>query len=127
MRIVTCGHIPANPAELLGSDAMLTIMSELRKNADIIIFDSPPIMVADVQILSSLVDGIVLVLRPGKSPRDEAIATLDKLRRSGATVIGVTFNRIAKSGDHGYGAYGYYSADAYGYYAKNAERNHAYT
>ena len=127
MRIVTCGHIPANPAELLGSDAMLTIMSELRKNADIIIFDSPPIMVADVQILSSLVDGIVLVLRPGKSPRDEAIATLDKLRRSGATVLGVTFNRIAKSGDQGYGAYGYYSADAYGYYAKNAERNHAYT
>ena len=119
MRVVTCGHIPSNPAELLGADEMLNIMSELRKHADIIIFDSPPIMVADVQILASLMDGVILVLRPGKSPKDEAMATLTQLHRSGATVMGAVFNRIPRNGRQSYGAYGYYSANAYNYYVKS--------
>jgi len=123
MRVITCGYLPSNPTELLGSDNMLRIMSDLRKHADIIIFDSPPILVADVQILASIVDGVILVLRPGKSPRDEAIATLTKLNRSGANVMGVIFNRIPKNGNHSYGAYGYYSADAHNYYLKNSEES----
>ncbi len=76
-------------------------------------------MVADVQILASLVDGVILVLRPGRSPKDEAIATLTQLKRSGAAVMGITFNRIPKDGSQSYGAYGYYSANAYNYYVKS--------
>ena len=126
MRVVTCGHIPPNPAELLGSDEMLNIMSELRKHADIIIFDSPPIMVADVQILASLMDGVILVLRPGKSPKDEAIATLTQLNRGGASVMGAVFNRIPRNGSQGYGAYGYYSDNAYNYYVKSTAKSRTY-
>jgi len=121
MRVITSGYVPSNPAELLGSDEMLKIMSELRKNADVIIFDSPPIIVADVQILASLMDGVILVLRPGKSPKEEAKSTLTQLKRSGAVVLGVTFNRIPRHGRQHYGAYGYYSANAYHYYTKNIQ------
>jgi len=109
MHIITSGRLPSNPAELLGSDKMLQIMSELRKNADVIIFDGPPIMVADVQILASLMDSVLLVLRPGKSPADEAKSTIVQLKRSGANVMGVIFNRIPKNGSQHYGAYRYYS------------------
>lgn len=115
MHVITSGRLPSNPAELLGSDKMLHIMSELRKNADVIIFDGPPIMVADVQILASLMDGVVLVLRPGRSPADEAKSTLVQLKRSGANVMGVIFNRIPKNGSQHYGAYRYYSPNSYGY------------
>jgi polysaccharide biosynthesis transport protein len=115
MHVITSGRLPSNPAELLGSDKMLHIMSELRKIADVIIFDGPPIMVADVQILASLMDGVILVLRPGKSPADEAKSTLVQLKRSGANVMGVIFNRIPKNGSQHYGAYRYYSPNSYGY------------
>lgn len=118
MRIITSGYLPSNPAELLGSDKMLNIMAELRKSADVIIFDGPPIMVADVQILASLMDGVILVLRPGRSPADEAKSTLTQLKRSGAAVMGVVFNRIPKNGSRHYGAYRYYSANAYSYYSQ---------
>jgi polysaccharide biosynthesis transport protein len=118
MHIITSGYLPPNPAELLGSDKMLNIMSELRKNADVVIFDGPPIMVADVQILASLMDGVILVLRPGRSPADEAKSTLIQLKRSGAAVMGVVFNRIPKNGNSHYGAYRYYSANAYKYYGQ---------
>ncbi len=122
MRILTCGHLPPNPAELLGSDEMLRLMAELHKHADIIIFDSPPIIVADVQILASLVDGVILVLRPGKSPREEAEATLVNLERSGAKTLGVTFNRTSKKGGHGYGEYGYYDFPSNDYYTKRKSK-----
>jgi non-specific protein-tyrosine kinase len=124
MHVITSGRLPSNPAELLGSDKMLHIMSELRKIADVIIFDGPPIMVADVQILASLMDGVVLVLRPGKSPADEAKSTLVQLKRSGANVMGVIFNRIPKNGSQHYGAYRYYSPNSYGnsnYYSQRAK------
>ena len=123
MRVITSGYLPSNPAELLGSDRMLHIMSDLRKNADIVIFDGPPIIVADVQILASLMDGVILVLRPGKSPAEEAKSTLLQLNRSGASVMGVIFNRIPRNGNQDYGAYGYYSANAYNYYIKNNTQN----
>jgi non-specific protein-tyrosine kinase len=122
MHIITSGRLPSNPAELLSSDKMLHIMSELRKNADVIIFDGPPIMVADVQILSSLMDGVILVLRPGRSPADEAKSTMVQLKRSGANVMGVIFNRIPKNGSQHYGAYRYYSSNAYSGYNSYASK-----
>jgi Mrp family chromosome partitioning ATPase len=81
-------------------------------------------MVADVQILASLMDGVVLVLRPGKSPADEAKSTLMQLKRSGANVMGVIFNRIPKNGSQHYGAYRYYSPNSYGnsnYYSQKTK------
>jgi polysaccharide biosynthesis transport protein len=116
MHVITSGSLPANPAELLGSDRMLHLMSELRQKADVIIFDGPPMLVADAQIIAALMDGVILVLQPGKSPSDEARSTLEQLKRSGANVLGVVFNRIPKNSSQNYGGYRYYSTNAYDSY-----------
>lgn len=116
MRVITSGSLPSNPTELLGSEKMLHIMAELRNTADIIIFDGPPMMVADAQIIANLMDGVLLVLQPGRSPADEAKSTLTQLKRSGANVIGAVFNRIPKNNSQHYGGYRYYSAQSHSYY-----------
>ena len=116
MLVITSGSLPANPSELLGSEKMLHILAELRQKADVIIFDGPPMMVSDAQILASLMDGVLLVLQPGKSPADEAKSTLAQLKRSGAKVIGTVFNRVPKNGSQHYGGYRYYSTDSYNTY-----------
>lgn len=116
MYVITSGTLPANPAELLGSDKMLHLMADLRQRADVIIFDGPPMMLADAQLVSALMDGVILVLQPGKSPSDEARSTLEQLKRSGANVLGAVFNRIPKNNSQHYGGYRYYSTNAYSAY-----------
>lgn len=120
MYVITSGTLPANPAELLGSEKMLHLMADLRQRADIIIFDGPPMMLADAQLISALMDGVVLVLQPGKSPSDEARSTLEQLRRSGAKVLGTVFNRIPKNNNNQhYGGYRYYSTRSYSAYRQD--------
>lgn len=111
--VITSGSIPTNPAELLRSDRMLIIMEELRRMADIIILDSPPIMLADSQVLAAMADGVVLVMQPGRSKNDESRATLAQLNRAGARVLGAVFNRIPKTNREYYGGYQYYSSSEY--------------
>lgn len=120
MYVITSGALPANPAELLGSEKMLHLMADLRQRADIIIFDGPPMMLADAQLVSALMDGVILVLQPGKSPSDEARSTLEQLRRSGAKVLGTVFNRIPKNNNQQhYGGYRYYSTSSYSSYRQD--------
>jgi capsular exopolysaccharide synthesis family protein len=116
MQVITSGSLPSNPAEMLASEKMLHILADLRQRADVVILDGPPMLVADAQILSSLVDGVLLVLQPGRSPVDEARSTLELLKRSGAQVIGAVFNRIPRNNSQPYGGYRYYSDHAYAAY-----------
>ncbi len=120
--VITSGSIPANPAELLQSDRMLMILAELRNAADIIILDSPPIMLADAQVLAALVDGVILVMQPGRSKNEESRSTLAQLNRAGARVLGTVFNRIPKDNREYYGGYQYYSTEGYGAYASPTDR-----
>jgi len=98
---------------------MMLIMAELRKAADIVVVDSPPSVVADAQILSSLVDGVILVVQPGKSPINEAQATLTQMKTAGARMLGVVFNRIPRNRSHYYGGYRYYNHQGYHDYAQD--------
>jgi len=117
--VITSGGLPPNPTELLGSDRMLFVLAELRKQADIVIIDSPPSLVADSQVLGSMVDGVVLVIQPGASHTDEAKATLTQFTRAGARLIGVVFNRIPRNRSHYYGGYRYYTPNSYHSYSDN--------
>jgi len=110
--VITSGAIPPNPADLLASERMASILSSASKLADIVIVDAPPFLVADASILSSRADGVLLVIRPGKTPLDAALTTLEQMKRAGANVLGMVFNRIPRSQPHYYGGYRYYS----GYY-----------
>jgi succinoglycan biosynthesis transport protein ExoP len=115
LSVITSGSLPPNPAELLGSHKMDGILAELSTRADVVIIDSPPSLVADAQLLAAKVDGVLLVVQPGKTHADAAHATREQLDRAGAHVVGAVFNRIPRSHGYYYGGYRYYSP----YYYRN--------
>ncbi|MDH3975289.1 MAG: polysaccharide biosynthesis tyrosine autokinase [Deltaproteobacteria bacterium] len=104
--IITCGPIPPNPSELLGSRRMQEIISILEKDYDRIIFDSPPsISLADAAVLGRAVDGVVLVVDTKSTARGKAQKSIKALSEVGANMIGVALNRVNTRED---GYYGYY-------------------
>lgn len=111
LRVITTGPLPPNPAELLGSMRMRVVMAGLLDQADLVVFDSPPVnALADAAVLSSLVDGTLVVIAPGRSRRRPLKMTMETLQRAGANLLGVVLDGVpAKSGL----AYdGYYGSEA---------------
>ncbi len=109
INVITTGSLPPNPTELLASEKMNTVLAGLKKSSDIIIIDSAPAIVSDAQVLSAKVDGVLVVVRPGKTQEEEIRATLEQLKRAGANVVGVVFNRIPQDRTRYYGGYKHYS------------------
>ena len=109
LRVIASGSPAPNPAELLGSERMRTIVDRLAAAADIVIFDCSPInIVTDPAVLSTIVDGSILVIDSGHTRRDAARAARAALSMVGGRVLGLTLNRIPK--DAPGQAYGYYSS-----------------
>ncbi len=94
--LITSGSPPSNPAELLASKKMDRVLTSLEEVADYIIIDGPPFLITDAAIIASKVDGVLLVIRPGQLKEDQARAVLEQMKRSGAKIIGVVFNRIQR-------------------------------
>jgi capsular exopolysaccharide synthesis family protein len=106
--VITSGPIPPNPAELLSSRAMHDFMTEALGIFDIIIFDTPPVLaVTDAQILSSQVDGTVLVVASGTTEKDAALEAKDLLQKSQARILGVVLNRQPIKNSRYYYYYGH--------------------
>ncbi len=116
MTVLTSGSLPPNPTEVLASDRMEQILQEAEQGSDVVILDSPPSLVADVQVLASKVDGVVLVIHPGHTAADSALATLEMLNRAGARTLGVILNRIPRERADYYGGYRHYSPYYSGYH-----------
>ena len=106
-------------AEILSSGAMRTFIEGARKSFDLVILDSSPILpVLDGRTLSSLTDGVVLVADFGETNRHAITETIELIRSSNGTVLGMVLNNVdAKSArGYGYGKYGKYGYDgSYGY------------
>lgn len=107
--IITSGGLPPNPAEMLGSERMRTILEELKTLYDIVVLDSPPMLVSDAQILSTRTDGVIYVIVPGLTHSVAAKRPLEELERINANLLGVVMNRIPRNRDYYYGGYNYYS------------------
>lgn len=112
--IVGSGTIPPNPSELLSSERMMRFVEECADVSDYVIIDTPPInTVADAQIISTFVDGIVLVTRSGQTTSRELTSAIDTVRRASGNLCGVVLNDLnvksAKS------AYKYKYGEEYGY------------
>ena len=104
------GPIPPNPAELLSSPAMEKLVGDLRQRFEHIVFDSPPLLlVTDGILLSTLTDGVVLVVESGSTSRGALNRVRRILDRAGANTLGAVLNKLANRVD------GYYSS-RYGYY-----------
>lgn len=101
--VVVSGHIPPNPAELIGSEKMEQILHNLKEEYDYIIIDTNPLgVVADSQILSSKVDGVILVARYESSKKENLVACKKLIDQVGGKIIGVIINRIKIKGDKYY-------------------------
>lgn len=97
LHLVTCGVLPPNPSELLGSQRMGQLLAHLNELADVVIFDSPPaVAVTDAAVLSNRVDGVVLVTQAGKTRRDLARQAVLNLKQAGANIFGGMINRVSK-------------------------------
>lgn len=108
LSLLPCGPIPPNPAELISSSRMKELLKELAARYDHILIDSPPMMnVTDPVILSSMVDGVILVVHGGKSPRATVQRARQELLGVGAKIFGVVLNNIDLRRE-GYDSYYYY-------------------
>lgn len=108
--ILTTGPNPPNPANLFGSEQMRRLMAILESAFNHIIIDSPPIVLfTDSAILSSLVDGTLLVVRKGQASRELMMRGRKILRDVGARIFGVVFNDISTHANSYY-SNGYYKA-----------------
>ena len=106
--IVCTGTIPPNPSELLSSERMRHFVAESAETYDYVIIDTPPInTVADAQIISTYVDGVVLVTRSGVTTTDELNDAKDAVLRAGGNLCGVVLNDMnMKSGKYAHKKYG---------------------
>ncbi|MGV3073725.1 CpsD/CapB family tyrosine-protein kinase [Clostridium baratii] len=101
--ILTAGKIPPNPSEMLGSYAMSILLDDLSNVYDVIILDSPPVLaVTDAQILSTKVDGTILVVRGEKTKKDSVIAAKGVLNKVNANILGTVLNGGNKNKDNYY-------------------------
>jgi len=106
LRILTTGPLPPNPAELLGSQRMRTVLERLKAGGDILVFDSPPLQaVTDPAILGSLLDGTLLVIDTGHSRRNTVRQGREALARAGANVLGAVLNRMPARSQFDYADY----------------------
>jgi len=111
LSILPSGPLPDSPAELLGSRRMMDLIELLSEYADVVVFDSPPVMaVADATILAGRTDGTLLVVDSGSTRRGPVQRTKETLTAVGARLLGIAMNRFA-SVEGGYYQYYYSSGD----------------
>ncbi|NWG04650.1 MAG: polysaccharide biosynthesis tyrosine autokinase [Syntrophaceae bacterium] len=116
---IPSGPIPPNPSELIGSNLFKNMMKYLEGAFDHIVLDSPPVLgFADSVILSTFVDGIILVVVGGKTPRETLERAKEVLQQVNAKILGVVINRV----DIHRSDYGYYYYRYHHYYGKEGKK-----
>ncbi|MBK3494246.1 CpsD/CapB family tyrosine-protein kinase [Viridibacillus sp. YIM B01967] len=108
--LVTCGPIPSNPAELLGSTSMDVFIEAMKVRYELVIFDAPPVLsVADAQILSDKCDATILVISSGTTEKGNAVKAKEALQAAKAHLIGTVLNNFKL--EKGHYSYQYYGED----------------
>lgn len=110
--VVTSGPVPPNPAELLGSKKMKALLQEAAEDYDYVFLDMPPVLaVTDAVLMSSQVDGTVLILGSGDISPDEGKQAQSVLEKVHANILGVILNKVPQHHKSGYYYYYYYDED----------------
>ncbi len=122
--LLPSGPVPPNPSELLNSPRMKEMLEEVGKAFDMVLLDTAPVLVTiDAVIVSTLVDGTVLVLKAGEITRKPLMSAVDELKRANAKIMGVIFNGL-KGSQGKYFYRGYYPYYRYSYYGASEGRKY---
>jgi len=115
MHLLTSGPIPPNPAELIGSDQMASLLKRLQMHYTHVVIDSPPITsFTDGVLIASMVDGVILVVHSGKSSRQVVKRAKQLLQDVGARILGVVLNNVNLRSQDNYHYYQtYYHRNSY--------------
>ena len=115
LQIMTCGQVPPNPSELLGSTKMRRLLDVLDKQYDFVIVDSPPVLsVTDAAVLSALAGTTLVVVRANKCRKGEFKQVVERLGDVNANLAGAVLNSL-KAGSEGHNFYYYYKDPYYAY------------
>jgi len=118
--LLSAGSRAPNPAELLCSIKMEKLVQTLRQKFDHVVIDSPPILpITDATIISTLVDGVIMVVESDKTSRAALNRACRVMEHSGGRILGTVFNKVDTRRD-GYYGYRYY----HGYYTRSASYYH---
>ncbi|CAB5241219.1 unannotated protein [freshwater metagenome] len=128
------GHLPPNPTELLDSQSFQSLLTQLRGMYDFIIVDSPPaLLVSDAQVISTNVDGTLIVIHAGQTRKNQYLGTRESIQAVGGTILGAVLNMVPETtlqGDYGYkysgGEPGRYGYRKYGYGGNNNSTHNTY-
>jgi len=118
---VPSGAIPPNPAELFHSERFKTFLHRISQQFDRIVIDSPPVVtVTDAAVLSTLVDGVVLVVRAFSTRKELARHAVRAIRDVGGRTVGVVLNAVNLD-RHEYKYHYYYYRRDGKYYQQDAD------
>lgn len=122
LTLLPAGHIPPNPAELLGSKKYEELLAELRKKYDWILIDAPPVMpVTDAALVAHTAGGVLFVVGSEMTPRQNAAAAIEQLKGASAKFVGVVLNRVHIE-RHSYYYSPYYRKEYGKYYQRSASK-----
>ena len=104
LQLLASGALPPRPADLLGSKRMEKVIERLLAEADVLLFDAPPlVVVTDAVVLATKVDGVLLVVSAGETKREQAQRAIERLNKVNARVVGAVLNNVPlDSSLHGY-------------------------
>ena len=120
LSLISSGRFPPNPAELLGSSRMQEVLHQAKAQFDVVLLDSPPLLaVTDAAVLSTMVDGVILVIRTERTKRDAVRRALGHIRSVRGRLLGAVLNDVDLRSGAYYGSYGHYY---YSYYGSEGDR-----
>lgn len=112
LHVIGSGELPPNPAELLGGAASAALLEELRARFDVVILNTPPVLpVTDGAVLAALADGVMLVVRAGRTHLPQVSRAITTLQGVGATLLGTVLNMVPMRDVATYGGYVRYEPD----------------
>jgi capsular exopolysaccharide synthesis family protein len=115
LSVLTSGPIPPNPAELLGSDQMRRLLATLQASYSHVVVDSPPVSsFTDGVLISTMVDGVLLVVHGGRSSRHIVRRSKQLLNDVGAKIFGVVLNNVNLQSHDYYYYQTYYRSEPHG-------------
>lgn len=113
LTIVPAGRVSPNPSEMLGSRAMGTFLEEMKNHFDYIVMDTPPLgAVTDAQVLSTKVDGTILVVKAGATKKDAVMNSVNLIKKVNGNIIGTVLNGVEQSKNKYYYYYGSEDSEA---------------